>query len=944
MFKKFTLFALFIVFNSIQPANAASPDDFVITVKTDNPGNSTDLQFNISTNPGATYNYNVDCDNDETDEITGATDDYLCSYTSAGTYTIRIKDNTGTNNGFPRISLSDKGKILTLEQWGANKWTSMHGAFQGTTNLTLPATDDPDLSSVTSLGQMFVNASSANPDTSNWDTSSVTRMFSMFGGASSANPNTSNWDTSAVLDMGYMFRNAISANPDTSNWDTSSVIYMLYMFWNATSANPNTSNWDTSSVTRMDGMFNGATSAKPDTSNWDTSSVTRMDDMFNSATSAKPDTSNWNIENVTTMEDMFAGVTLSTADYDAMLIGFNAQNLQTGVSFHGGNSKYCAIAAHNNLESGSGHKWNITDGGIDSNCPGPSDDFVITVKTNSTGDSTDLQFNIPTKSGLTYNYNVDCDNDGTDEITGATGDYLCSYASVGTYTIRIKDNTGSNNGFPHIYFNGVGDKDKIITIEQWGANKWTSMRNAFKGTTNLTVPATDNPDLLLVTSISGMFEDATSANPDTSNWDTSAVTNMFGMFDGATSANPDTSNWDTSAVRYMGFMFREATSANPDTSNWDTSSVTRMDDMFREATSANPNTSNWDTSAVTNMHNMFSGATSANPDTSNWDTSAVISMNGMFRNVISANPDTSNWDTSAVTRMDSMFSGATSANPITSNWDTSAVTNMLNMFSGATSVNPDTSNWDTSAVTNMLYMFSGATSANPDTSNWDTSAVTSMHGMFRNATSANPDTSNWDTSAVTSMFVMFNSATSANPDTSNWNIENVTTMENMFAGVTLPTADYDAMLIGFNAQNLQSNVVFSGGDSVYCSVAAIAAHNNLESTSGHSWTITDGGGGVCDVIFTDGFEQIVTFKASDGYVEYDFNNLPNLSANEQSVLIAQGLGVDNNPIIEIHARRFEDETHIRISFLYPEDREDEHWTHESWEVLENKGLTNIYWE
>jgi len=542
------------------------------------------------------------------------------------------------------------------------------------------------------------------------------------------------------------------------------------------------------------------------------------------------------------------------------------------------------------------------------------DDFVITVKTNSTGDSTDLQFNIPTKPGLTYNYNVDCDNDGTDEITGATGDYLCNYASAGTYTIRIKDNTGSNNGFPHIYFNGVGDKGKIITIEQWGANKWTSMSHAFQGTTNLTVPATDNPDLSSVTSLDIMFAGASSANPDTSNWDTSSVTNMDAMFAGATSANPDTKNWNTS-------------------------SVTIMDSMFSGATSANPDTSNFDTSSVTTMGGMFNGATSANPDTSNWNTSSVIAMGLMFQDATSANPDTSNWDTSSVTNMRYMFSGATSANPDTGNWDTSAVTSMDFMFRDATSANPDTSNWNTSAVIDMAYMFIGATSANPDTSTWNTSSVTRMAYMFRNATSAKPDTSSWDTSSVITMYSMFAGATSTNPDTSNWNIENVTSMTNMFTGVTLSTADYDAMLIGFNAQNLQSGINFGGGNSVYCSAAATAAHNNLESTSGHSWTITDGGS--CHVIFADGFEAVVTFKASDGFVEYDFNKLPYLSADEQPVLIAQGLDVDNKPIIEMHARRFEDETHIRISFLYPED---EQWTHEPWQVLENKGLTNIYWE
>ena len=52
-------------------AAAPSPDDFVITVKTDNAGTSGPMQFTIPTNGGG-YNYNVDCDNDGVNEATGA--------------------------------------------------------------------------------------------------------------------------------------------------------------------------------------------------------------------------------------------------------------------------------------------------------------------------------------------------------------------------------------------------------------------------------------------------------------------------------------------------------------------------------------------------------------------------------------------------------------------------------------------------------------------------------------------------------------------------------------------------------------------------------------------------------------------------------------------------------------------------------------------------------
>ena len=143
--------------------------------------------------------------------------------------------------------------------------------------------------------------------------------------------------------------------------------------------------------------------------------------------------------------------------------------------FSGGNSQYCAgKSAAANLVSAYG--WVITDGGY--NCP-PENDFVITVKTDNAGTSTSTQFTIPTTGGETYNYNVDCNNDGVNEATAQTGDYTCNYAAAGTYTVRIKDNTGLGTGFPRIYFNTGGDRQKLLTIEQWGKGKWTSMDCAF---------------------------------------------------------------------------------------------------------------------------------------------------------------------------------------------------------------------------------------------------------------------------------------------------------------------------------------------------------------------------------------------------------------------------------------------------------------------------------
>jgi hypothetical protein len=68
---------------------------------------------------------------------------------------------------------------------------------------------------------------------------------------------------------------------------------------------------------------------------------------------------------------------LSVANYDALLVGWNAQNPQANLTFDGGFSKYCAITEHDNLTSNLGHKWTITDAGLGDPCL-PNDDPTIT--------------------------------------------------------------------------------------------------------------------------------------------------------------------------------------------------------------------------------------------------------------------------------------------------------------------------------------------------------------------------------------------------------------------------------------------------------------------------------------------------------------------------------------------------------------------------------------
>ena len=123
-------------------------------------------------------------------------------------------------------------------------------------------------------------------------------------------------------------------------------------------------------------------------------------------------------------------------------------------------------------------------------------EFITTWETTSDGES----ITIPTEGTSTYDYTVDWGDGNSD--TGLTGNKAHTYATAGTYTIKI------SGTFPRIYFNGGGDSDKILSIENWRTIVWESMNNAFSSCSNLTYNAADAPNLSNVTSMYDMFYEA----------------------------------------------------------------------------------------------------------------------------------------------------------------------------------------------------------------------------------------------------------------------------------------------------------------------------------------------------------------------------------------------------------------------------------------------------
>ncbi len=223
--------------------------------------------------------------------------------------------------------------------------------------------------------------------------------------------------------------------------------------------------------------------------------------------------------------------------------------------------------------------------------------------------------------------------------TDVSGTQSHTYGAAGTYTVTVL-----GNGLENIYLYGdAANARQLMSIEQWGGTKWTTMYGAFGSAANMVYRATDTPNLSGVTNMTYMFTNAHSFDGDLSGWDVSSVTTMRYMFLGAASFDGDISDWDVSSVTTMYHMFEVASSFDGDISDWDVSSVTNMNNMFLGASSFNSDLSDWDVSSVTNMGNMFIFASSFNQPLDSWNISSVTAMNHMFLGAPAFNQNLGTW-------------------------------------------------------------------------------------------------------------------------------------------------------------------------------------------------------------------------------------------------------------------------------------------------------------
>tara|TARA_Y100001935_G_scaffold254275_1_gene262785 strand:- start:58436 stop:60643 length:2208 start_codon:yes stop_codon:yes gene_type:complete len=357
-----------------------------------------------------TYDFTIEWGDGSSETYNGTKLTVSHVYADSGLFDVSI------DGSFPQLKLSDSPaakQIRDVKQWGDIAWVDLEEAFRGADSLQITASDAPDLSGVTSLYMMFMDATSFNSNINHWDVSTIsnfrymflrarsfnqplddwdmssaTNLQSMFYGAASFNQDLNDWDVSNVISLEQTFFQAYAFNGEISDWNTSSVITLSSTFFDAVAFNQPIGNWDVSKVRTMANTFARAYSFNQDLTNWDVSSnrdffqtfrqsgfkgdvstwdvsgATNFNLTFSYLGDYPGDISDWVITSASNLTDMFAGTNLTTEVYDSLLINWSElDGLNTGLTFNAGGSTYSeeGESARNTLVNDL--SWTIYDAG-----------------------------------------------------------------------------------------------------------------------------------------------------------------------------------------------------------------------------------------------------------------------------------------------------------------------------------------------------------------------------------------------------------------------------------------------------------------------------------------------------------------------------------------------------------------------------------------------------
>ena len=165
----------------------------------------------------------------------------------------------------------------------------------------------------------------------------------------------------------------------------------------------------------------------------------------------------------------------------------------------------------------------IGDTGIEeASAPTFTTEFAMVVTTTTANET----FTIPCQDVGTFDAGIEWGDGSVSSISAYNDAGLThTYATAGDHLIRI------HGTFPNIYFNNVGDKLKVKSVENLGDVGWQSFGSAFYGCSSMTSFTVGNTDISSVTIMTNMFRACSSLTSlDVSGFDTSSVTVIRNMF------------------------------------------------------------------------------------------------------------------------------------------------------------------------------------------------------------------------------------------------------------------------------------------------------------------------------------------------------------------------------------------------------------------------------
>tara|TARA_Y100000034_G_C6826021_1_gene372414 strand:- start:53 stop:1084 length:1032 start_codon:yes stop_codon:yes gene_type:complete len=322
--------------------------EFISTWKTDNSGTSNNDQITLPLELGGTYNFKVDWGDSSSDTITAYNDPAVThTYTLVGTYTVKI---SGQIEGWRFANGGDRRKITDVSQWGNLIVGDNNGYFSGCNQMTVSAKDELDVSGVTDMLRAFRYCLGMTVlKTTNWNVSSVNSLEEAFRGCTAL------------------------ATLDVSNWDISSVTRFDYCFYDCQDLTAlDVSSWNTGLVTTFNRTFyRCGLLTTLDVSSWDASSIQDITYMYYNtdglSSSDYGGIKNWDITSLTTAGSFmrYSTNTLTTADYDTLLVNWEGQSVQNNVLINFNGAQYTSGGAAETARTAliNDHSWTITDGG-----------------------------------------------------------------------------------------------------------------------------------------------------------------------------------------------------------------------------------------------------------------------------------------------------------------------------------------------------------------------------------------------------------------------------------------------------------------------------------------------------------------------------------------------------------------------------------------------------